>query len=364
MTDPLLDWAHTIGMTAFIYEQLACLDMFGAAALNICEIFIPDNWVRGIEHLCRQPAYTRTMKEGSAPYTAPLRGSPAASHPLPHRCRVGTDCERTELRDFGAPNVLMNDWADMMQVRFITNKPPSDFVSLRIKLEGNKQSRKRATRMREYLLAKELARQATALEALKDEPIGERFRTDSSDGDNQRDDSTPEPVTTEPTTPEPMVTEPAKPEPVTTEPITPEPMITEPATPEHMAKNTATPEPTAANAATQEPVADGARHSLTTGSEDVKPVPQESVVKDVTILRHEPLMGTIITIPEEVRGHRDLTPITPDIPCQLLQDDLPPSLTSYSPITVPVTPLRCSTPPGQRTSHPCPELPASMSQRR
>eukprot|EP00919_Chromeraceae_sp_WS-2016_P076824 GHVR01181694.1.p1 GENE.GHVR01181694.1~~GHVR01181694.1.p1 ORF type:complete len:245 (+),score=1.07 GHVR01181694.1:84-818(+) len=161
--DPLLDWAHTIGMVAFLYEQFACLDMYGASALNIREIYIPDIFVNGLRYLCEQPSHVRTMKEGSAPFAALLRGSPVARSPLPLRCAVGTDRERTDLRDFGSPNRLMTAWADRMQGRFTTNTPTDDFIALRPKPPGNKETRKRAARMQQFLLTKELVRQLQRL---------------------------------------------------------------------------------------------------------------------------------------------------------------------------------------------------------
>lgn len=87
--DPLLDWAHTTSMVAYLYEQFACLDIYGATALNIKELhtsYIPDIYVR----------------------------------------------------DFGPQNRLMADWAMTMQARFPTNTPPEDFVTLRPKPPGSK----------------------------------------------------------------------------------------------------------------------------------------------------------------------------------------------------------------------------------
>eukprot|EP00919_Chromeraceae_sp_WS-2016_P069336 GHVR01164278.1.p1 GENE.GHVR01164278.1~~GHVR01164278.1.p1 ORF type:complete len:466 (-),score=49.20 GHVR01164278.1:10-1407(-) len=177
----------------------------------------------------------------------------------------------------------MDAWADMMQCRFTTNTPPDGFISLRVKPEGNKETRKRAARMREFLLAKEFARQTAALEALKHETSGKKPKLEESDEDM---DDEPERGTAQPAVMEPVAAEPATMGPVTTEQST------------------------------------------------VGPVA-------VDLARVGP--SVIIPKTDEVERDCHIAPVTTEVPIQLLVDDSP--LPPYTPVTAPITPIRCSTPP-------------------
>eukprot|EP00919_Chromeraceae_sp_WS-2016_P069340 GHVR01164287.1.p1 GENE.GHVR01164287.1~~GHVR01164287.1.p1 ORF type:complete len:479 (-),score=60.20 GHVR01164287.1:10-1446(-) len=190
----------------------------------------------------------------------------------------------------------MDAWADMMQCRFTTNTPPDGFISLRVKPEGNKETRKRAARMREFLLAKEFARQSAALEALKQENSRKKPKLEESDNDmnEEEESSIAQPTVMEPAPAEPAATEPAPAEPAATEPMTMEP----------------------------------ARESMT------EPEP-------VGILPAEP--ATVIANTDEVQQDCHVAPVTTEIPIKLLVGD--PELPPYTLVTAPITPIRCSTPP-------------------